>query len=63
MGVFFAHTIYWRKPNLANGDKILRTKFLSEIKASITVSKRVGAKWMTVVPGFIDPTQNKAYQT
>tara|TARA_R110002072_G_scaffold202907_1_gene360884 strand:+ start:27571 stop:28503 length:933 start_codon:yes stop_codon:yes gene_type:complete len=63
MGVFVAHTIYWRKPNLASGDKTLRNKFLNEIKASIPVAKRVGAKWMTVVPGHIDPTQNMAYQT
>jgi len=63
MGVFVAHTIYWRKPGLAKGDKDQVKEFLSEIKESVDVAKRVNAKWMTVVPGHIDPRQDMGYQT
>ena len=63
MGVFVAHEIYWKKPNLANGDKALREEFLDYIKKAIPVAKRVNAKWMTVVPGYVDLRQNMSYQT
>ena len=63
MGVFVAHEIYWRKPNLASGDLNLRTEFLDFIKKAIPVAKRVNAKWMTVVPGHVDLRQNMSYQT
>ena len=61
MGVFVAHKIYWKKPNLASGDLNLRDEFLNYIKNSIEVSKRVNAKWMTVVPGHVDLKQNFSY--
>ncbi len=63
MGVFVAHEISWSKPNLTNGDLALREKFLKEIKESIEVAKRVNAKWMTVVPGHVDPRLRMGYQT
>ena len=63
MGVFVAHKIYWDKPNLASGDPDFRQEFLKDIKASISVAKRVGAKWMTVVPGHVDLRQSMGYQT
>ena len=63
MGVFVAHEIYWKKPNLASGDKALQSEFLNYIKKAIKVAKRVNAKWMTVVPGHVDLTKNIAYQT
>lgn len=63
MGVFVAHEISWEKPNLTNGDKVLREKFLKEIKESIEVAKRVNARWMTVVPGHVDPRLRMGYQT
>lgn len=63
MGVFVAHEIYWRKPNLASGDPEMRAEFLSYIRAALDVAKRVNAKWMTVVPGFVDLRQNMAFQT
>tara|TARA_X000001036_G_scaffold113738_1_gene106696 strand:- start:1045 stop:1959 length:915 start_codon:yes stop_codon:yes gene_type:complete len=63
MGVFVAHEIYWKKPNLASGDSELRLEFLDYIKKAITVAKRVNARWMTVVPGHVDMRQNMAYQT
>ena len=63
MGVFVAHTIAWSQPNLASGDPELRRVFLEEIKASVAVAKRVGARWMTVVPGHVDMKQSMAFQT
>jgi len=63
MGVFVAHTIYWREPNLASGDVDLRNQFLDEIKESVEVAKRVNATWMTVVPGFMDLRTDMGYQT
>ncbi len=63
MGVFVAHKIYWHKPNLASGDTTLRQEFLEDIKRSISVAKRVGARWMTVVPGHVDLSLPMGYQT
>jgi hydroxypyruvate isomerase len=63
MGVFVAHQIYWKEPNLASGDSAKRKEFLEDIKASIAVAKRVNAKWMTVVPGHVDLKLNMGYQT
>ncbi len=63
MGVFVAHTIYWKEGNLASGNQEKRTEFLSEIKSSLEVAKRVNAKWMTVVPGHLDLKQDMGYQT
>lgn len=63
MGVFVAHEIYWREPNLANGDEGLRDKFLKEIEESVEVAKRVNATWMTVVPGHMDLKKDIGFQT
>ncbi len=63
MGVFVAHEIAWREPNLASGKKDLRDKFLKEINESVEVAKRVNATWMTVVPGHVDPRQQMGFQT
>jgi hydroxypyruvate isomerase len=54
MGVFVAHTIYWREPNLAGGEEDRREEFLDEIRSAVEVAKRVNATWMTVVPGHVD---------
>ena len=63
MGVFVAHKIYWKEPNLASGKKDLLDEFLSHIKSSVEVAKRVNAKWMTVVPGHVDLRLDIGYQT
>ena len=63
MGVFVAHTIHWREPNLASGDAAKREEFLAEIRSSVEVAKRVDATWMTVVPGHVDLRQHPDYQT
>ena len=63
MGVFVAHEIYWKKPNLTSGDISLRKEFLDYINKAVSVAKRVNAKWMTVVPGHLDLRQDISYQT
>ena len=63
MGVFVAHKIYWDKPNLASGDQKYRQEFLNDIKNSVEIAKRVNAKWMTVVPGYLDFRKKMDYQT
>ncbi len=63
MGVFVAHKIDWREPNLASGKAEKRAEFLSEIKNSVEVAKRCHAKWMTVVPGHLDLRLPMGYQT
>ena len=63
MGVFVAHTIYWTEPNLTSGDQEKLDQFLKEIRESVEVARRVNAKWMTVVPGFVDLRQDPGYQT
>ena len=63
MGVFVAHKIYWREPNLTSGDKTLQDEFVQNVKDSVDVAKRVNATWMTVVPGYVDLGLEMAYQT
>ncbi len=63
MGVFVAHTIYWTEPSLTSGNKEKLDEFLKEIRESVDVAKRVNARWMTVVPGFVDLRQDMGYQT
>lgn len=63
MGVFVAHTIFWKEPNLASGKQEWRDQFLKEIRESVEVAKRVNAKWATVVPGHLDLRQDMGYQT
>ncbi len=63
MGVFVAHTIYWQEPNLTSGRQDRRDEFLSEIRGSVEVAKRVNATWMTVVPGHLDLRLDLDYQT
>jgi len=62
MGVFVAHTIYWSEPSLSTGDPEKLDQFLSEIRESVDVAKRVNAKWVTVVPGHIDLRMEMDYQ-
>ncbi len=63
MGVFVAHKIYWREPNLAGGGEDMRAEFLDYIQKAVDVAKRVNAKWMTVVPGHLDLRLDMGYQT
>ena len=63
MGVFVAHSIYWKEPNLASGNEDKLKEFLAEIAESVEVAKRVNATWMTVVCGHVDLKLDMGYQT
>ena len=63
MGVFVGHKIYWTEGNLTSGNLDKRAEFLEDIKKSVEVAKRVNAKWMTVVPGYVDLQLEESYQT
>jgi len=63
MGVFVAHNIYWSEPSLTSGKQDKLDQFLKEIEESVEVAKRVNARWMTVVPGFVDLRKDMDYQT
>ncbi|PHR95438.1 MAG: xylose isomerase [Leeuwenhoekiella sp.] len=63
MGVFVGHKIYWTEGNLTSGNLDKRAEFLEDIKQSVEVAKRVNAKWMTVVPGYVDQRLDANYQT
>ena len=56
MGVFVASMPKWAnfRPQLGGNDDADREAFLADIRASIDVAKRLNAKWMTVVTGFVD---------
>lgn len=56
MGVFVASMPKWAdfRPLLGGNDDGDREAFLADIRASIDVAKRLNAKWMTVVTGFLD---------
>jgi hydroxypyruvate isomerase len=56
MGVFVASMPRWAefRPLLGGNDNGDREAFLADIRASIDVARRLDAKWMTVVPGFLD---------
>jgi len=63
MGVFVAHTIDWKESNLTTGDPDFLASFLSQVKESVDVAKRVNARWMTVVCGHVDLKKDIEYQT
>lgn len=56
MGVFVANPPQWAasRPVLGGNDDGEREAFLGDIRASVEVAKRLNAKWLTVVPGFLD---------
>jgi hydroxypyruvate isomerase len=63
MGVFVAHAINWNEPTLTLGAGPARDTFLTQIRESVDIAKRVNAKWMTVVPGYVDKRPDMNYQT
>lgn len=56
MGVFVASMPRWAesRPLLGGNDDADREGFLADVRASIDVARRLDAKWMTIVPGFLD---------
>jgi hydroxypyruvate isomerase len=63
MGVFVANAIGWKDPTLTTGEKEHLDRFVSDCRQSVEVAKRVRAKWMTVVPGTVQPRLDMGYQT
>ena len=63
MGVFVAHTVSWREPNLTTDRNEDREQFLREVRDSVEFAQRVNATWMTVVPGHVDLRADMGYQT
>ena len=62
MGVFVAHTINWTQPTLTSTNAQHRDTFLKEVSESVEIAKRIGATWMTVVPGHVDSRPHFDYQ-
>ena len=65
MGVFVASMPKWAqfRPVLGGPDDTERDAFLADIRASVDVAKRLNAKCMTVVTGFLDPKTPLDIQT
>lgn len=63
MGVFVVSMEIAWKPTLATGKQEWTDLFLADCRKSVEVAKRVNAKWMTVVPGMVDPSLDMGYQT
>lgn len=57
MGVLVASMPKWSqyRPLLGSGDRTEQDAMLTDIRTSIDVAKRLDARWMTVVTGFMDP--------
>ena len=62
MGVFVANRVNWSEPTLTNGAGEHREAFLEDMRAAVEVAKRCNAKWMTVVPGFVQLKLEPFYQ-
>lgn len=62
MGVFVVNLGTAWSATLSTGKKDALDKFLGECRDSVECAKRVGAKWMTVVPGTIDPALHPGFQ-
>lgn len=63
MGVFVAHGDFGSKAFVRKNDRDARAKVVQDVKDSVAVAKRVGAKWMTVVPDGYDNNVEWGYQT
>jgi len=62
MGVFVASADFGNV-TFASDDPEVRERLLGEIRDSVDVAARVGARWMTVVPGCYDQRLEWDYQT
>ena len=62
MGVFVANRVNWSEPTLTNGAGEHREAFLEDMRGAVEVAKRCNAKWMTVVPGFVQLKLEPFYQ-
>lgn len=63
MGVFVGGRVKGSGPTLTSPDSQYREQYLADIKDSVDAAKRVNAKWMTVIPGRLNPKMDMGYQT
>ncbi len=63
MGVFVVNMGTAWGATLSTGEQDHLDKFLQECRDSVAVAQRVNAKWMTVVPGTVQPRLDMGYQT
>lgn len=63
MGVFVMNMDGAWRPSLTTGTKDERSRFVQNARDSVEVAKRVGATWMTVVPGKVAEGIPEAVQT
>jgi hydroxypyruvate isomerase len=63
MGVFVVNMDTAWGATLSTGKAESREQFLKECRDSVEVAKRCNAKWMTVVPGTVEPRLDMGYQT
>src|SRR5690606_21481749 len=63
MGVIGGHKYFWDKPQMVLGDQDVNDSFLSELKSTIEVAKRVNATWLTIMPGMLNLRMESGYQT
>jgi len=57
MGVFVAYASF-DAPTFAVANRDARAEVLKQMREAVDVAKRVGAKWITVVPGSVDQQVN-----
>ena len=62
MGVFVAQ-MNFGKTTFGSKDKNITKQLVDEMKKAVEVAKRVRAKWVTVVPGKLDPRVELSFQT
>ncbi len=63
MGVFVVNGSTAWGNGIPAGKKEDHDKFVAECRESVDVAKRVNARWMTVVPGSVEPRMDMGYQT
>ena len=63
MGVFVANTNGFGQPSFTSGDERMREQFLTDVRESVEIAKRVNAKWCTVVMGDYEHRLEMDYQT
>ena len=62
MGAFMA-TASFQDITFARQDRRVWRQVLQDVRESVLIAQRVGARWLTVVPGQRDPDQNWRRQT
>jgi hydroxypyruvate isomerase len=62
MGVISALRGVWNKVNFTGSESGPREEILASMKSIVEVAKRVNTKYLTVVPGLLDPKLPEEYQ-